>query len=72
MRGWGGVEPGGGELGIYAKRGWEIAPGGKVRIAILKSRLTGVNPCMRRPRDAGESVDPSELPASDEPMPCPQ
>jgi hypothetical protein len=42
----------------------------KVRIAFLKQAYPGANSSNRRPTDAGESVDPSELPASDEPMSC--
>lgn len=37
---------------------------------IFEADLPGANPSNRRPTDADESVDPSELLASDEPMSC--
>ena len=72
IRGWGGVEGGRGEPGIYAKKEAGKLPREEGSDCIFEAGSPGANPWKRRPRGAGESVDPLELSAPDEPMPCPQ
>jgi hypothetical protein len=61
----------GGEPGIYAKKEAGKLPRQEGSDCIFEACSSGANPQKRRPRGAGESVDPLELPVPEEPMPCP-